>query len=475
MLQIQTHGTRLCDGLSRRAWLTVGALGPLGLTAPQWWQATAQGSETASPSAPSPKPRGTAKACIQIFLWGGPGAQEMWDLKPDAPSGIRGDFRPIATSVAGIHYSEHLPRLAQRAHQYTIIRSQTHTGVNHGTSSYHMLTGHIHWSPGTLRHPTRSDMPNLGCNAGRFLPHPEYLPPHVQLPAVINDGDNLPVPGQDPGILGEAHTPFRVLGDLTQSGFKVPALTLAQGLSRERLARRAGLREAIDSQLGHLSRETSGQSVEGSYARAVSLLASPETEAAFDLAREPAPLRDRYGMHHFSQALLLARRLVESGVPFVTVYWQSPNNADFASWDTHANQHVRLREHLLPAFDQSLSALLDDLTERGMLDETLVTWWGEFGRTPRINSAGGRDHWGFCQSVGLAGGGIQRGLAYGTSTKDGGYAETCPVTPDDLSATMFHCLGIDHRQHMHDLQGRPVRLSFGEPVREILTDDCSMS
>lgn len=405
---------------------------------------------------------------MQLFLWGGPGAQETWDPKPEAPPENRGEFRPIATAVPGFQISEHLPQLAARADRYTIIRSQTHTGVNHGTSSYHMLTGHIHWSPGTLRHPTKTDIPNLGCNAGRFLPHPDYLPEHVHLPAIINDGDGLPVPGQDAGFLGDGHMPFRVLGDLTQPGFRVPSLELAQGLSRERLARRVGLREAIDSRLEYLAKNESAKAVDVSYERATSLLASAETERAFDLSREPVELRERYGKHHFAQALLLARRLVQAGVPYITVYWNSPRNTDNQSWDTHDRQHVRMREHLLPHFDKALSAFLDDLVDTSLLDETLVTWWGEFGRTPKINGAGGRDHWGFCQSVGMAGGGIQRGLVYGGSTKDGGYPEFNPVTPDDLSATVFHCLGIDHTQHMHDLEGRPLPLSFGQPVKEIL-------
>jgi hypothetical protein len=331
-----------------------------------------------------------------------------------------------------------------------------------------MLTGHIHWSPGTLRHPTKNDMPNIGCNAARMLQHPDHLPPHVQLPAIIHDGDTLAVPGQEPGILGEKHLPFRILGDLTQRDFRVPSLQLAAGLSRGRLDRRVGLREAIDGHLAHLADEQPGRAVDSSYERAMSLLASSKTQAAFDLSREPDALRERYGKHHFAQALLLARRLVEAGVPFVTVYWNWPNNSDDQSWDTHADQHRRMGQHLLPAFDRGVSAFLDDLTERGLLDETLVTWYGEFGRTPKINSQGGRDHWGFCQSIGLAGGGVKPGLAYGTSTKDGGYADALPVSPDDLSATIFRCLGIDYRQHMYDHGGRPIPLSFGEPVRDIL-------
>ena len=266
----------------------------------------------------------------------------------------------------------------------------------------------------------------------------------------------------------ESHAPFRVIGDLTRPDFRVGALELAQGLSRERLNRRVGLREAIERQAEHLAQQPTGRATDIAYQRAVSLLASPQTEETFDLSREPPAVRERYGYHHFAQALLLARRLVERGVPFVTVYWASRFQSDNQHWDTHFNQHVRMRDHLLPPFDRAASAFLDDMTDRGLLDETLVTWWGEFGRTPKINGQAGRDHWGFCQSIGLAGGGVKRGMVYGSSTRDGGYPDTCPVTPDDLTATIFRCLGIDHTQDMYDLGGRPVRLSYGEPVAQVL-------
>jgi len=463
MLQFEHQGQRLCDGYTRREWLRLGSLGAIGFSLPQWFrsQARAESTGTARPSA-------RAKACVQLFLWGGPGAQETWDMKPHAPEESRGAFRPIATSVPGFQICEHMPLLAQRAHKYTIIRSQTHTGTNHGTSAYHMLTGHIHWSPGTLRHPTRQDMPNLGSNVSRFLSRPDYLPPHVQLPAIINDGDGLPVPGQDPGILGEQYTPFRVLGDLTQPDFQVPSLTLAEQVTPRRLQQRRSLQELIGTHAEYLSRGELGQAVDSSYQRALQLLQSEKTQQAFDLSQESPALREQYGRHHFAQALVLARRLVEAGVPFVTVYWNSPSNTDNQSWDTHTNQHERMGKHLLPPFDRALSAFLDDLETRGLLDDTLVTWWGEFGRTPKINRNGGRDHWGFCQSVGLAGAGVKQGLVYGSSTKDGGYPETCPVSPDDLSATVFQRLGVDWKQHMYDLQNRPVPLSYGEPVTDVL-------
>lgn len=464
MLRLMHHGARLCDGISRREWLRVGGLGTLGLGLPQHFASKARGDSSEAGGNPAPK----AKACIQLYLWGGPGAQETWDPKPLAPSENRGEFRPISTAIPGIAFSEHLPQLARRADRYTIIRSQTHDGVNHGTSAYHMLTGHVHRTPGTLRHPEKNDVPNLGANASRFLRHPSDLPPCVHLPSLVNDGDGLPVPGQGAGILGAGYEPFEVFGDLTKKNFRVPSLTLQDGVTRRRLDGRRDLQRIVAAHADHLDAAPAAQAADSSWDRALELLGSSRTSDAFDLAREPDALRERYGYHHFSQGLLMARRLVEAGVPYVTVYWNTPRNTDDQSWDTHSNQHVRMRRHLLPAFDRGLSAFLDDMQDRGLLDETLVTWWGEFGRTPKINGSVGRDHWGFCQSVGMAGGGIRRGLVYGTSTKDGGYPETLPVRPDDLSATMFHLLGIDHKRHMHDLQGRPFPLSYGEPVHDIL-------
>lgn len=468
MFRLEHTGVRLCDGMTRRRWLEVGALGTLGIAWPDLLQSAEPASSAATAPDSSASPRATAKACIQCFLWGGPSGQETWDPKPDAPDATRGDFRPIRTALPGVFYCEHLPAMAARADRYTILRSFTHEGVNHGTSAYHTLTGHVHRSPGTLRHPEPDDVPNLGVNAARYLTHPSYLPGYVHLPSIVNDGDGLPVPGQGAGFLGESHEPFTVLGDLTQPGFRVPALKLAHGVSRGRLSARIGLRDVIDAQSDHLDRAHEPRTVNAYYRRALDLLQSRETEAAFDLAREPARLRERYGQHHFAQALLLARRLVEAGVPLVTVYWNSPRNTDDQSWDTHQHQHRRLSQHLLPAFDRAMSALLDDLTERGLLDETLVTWFGEFGRTPKINRLGGRDHWGFCQSIGLAGGGIRQGYVHGSSNRDGGLPASAPVRPEDLSATLLHALGIAPQQTMHDLQGRPLPLSYGRVVEELL-------
>jgi hypothetical protein len=392
-------------------------------------------------------------------MWGGPAQQETFDLKPHAPEGVRSLFRPIATCVPGIHICEHLPSLARLADRYAILRSVTHTGVNHGTSAYHMLTGHIHFTPGTLRHPTPNDFPSVGCAAARYGRQPAALPAYVALPSVLLDGDGGEVPGQGPGFLGRRHDRFLVQGDPTRPDFSLSTLTLPADVPTGRLRQRQSLQAALDRR-----GDAVAQDLAGHYERAFRLLHSPAARRAFDLAAEPARVRDRYGWHAFGQSCLLARRLLEADVPLVTVYWNSPSLETNDSWDTHGNAAVRMRDHLLPALDQALPALLGDLAQRGLLDDTLVVWMGEFGRTPRLNRNGGRDHWGFCQSVLLAGAGVRGGQVYGSSDAHAAYAAELPVSPDDLAATVFHVLGIPLEQEMHDTQGRPLPLCTGRPV-----------
>jgi hypothetical protein len=454
MLHLGGPGGRLCDGLSRREWLQVGGLALSGLTLPGLMRRPVQAA---------PRPR--ARSVIQLYMWGGPAQQETFDLKPHAPDGFRGEFQPIATNVPGIRICEHLPRLAQMTDRYAILRSVTHPGTNHGTSAYHMLTGHIHFSPGTLRHPTPNDFPSVGCAVGRFGRQPRDVPAYVSLPGVLVDGDGGEVPGQGPGMLGQRWAPFQVIGDPTRPDFNIETLTLASDVDGQRLRGRIDLQRALESHGEQLARLPAGQALDSHYERAFRLLQSPTARRAFHLAAEPAPVRQRYGMHPFGQSCLLARRLVEAGVPLITVYWTdggppgSPGN-----WDTHGDSFNRLRDLLLPPFDQALTALLDDLTGRGLLDETLVMWFGEFGRTPRINKNVGRDHWGMCQSVLLAGAGVRGGQVYGSSDAVAAYAAELPVSPDDLAATVFDRLGIPLEQEMYDAQGRPLPLCSGKPV-----------
>jgi hypothetical protein len=456
MLQLWGPGARLCDGLTRRELLRVGGLGLAGLTLPGLLRGRA---------AAGPATRGKARSCIQLFMWGGPSQLETFDLKPRAPDGVRGAFQPIDTRTPGVRICEHLPRLAQMTDRYAILRSLTHTGTNHGTSAYHMLTGHIHFSPGTLRHPTPNDYPSVGCAAGEFGRQPRDLPAYVALPSVLLDGDGGEVPGQGPGFLGQRQAPFLVQGDPTRPDFSIEALTLPADLNGRRLDGRMLLQAALDRQADHLVRLPAEQAMDSHYERAFRLLQSAAARRAFNLAAEPQKLRERYGWHHFGQSCLLARRLVEAGVPIITVYWNSPSLTTNQSWDTHDNSFVRLKDHLLPSFDRSMTALLEDLEARGLLDETLVVWMGEFGRTPKINRNAGRDHWGFCQSVLMAGAGVRGGQVYGSSDASAAYAADLPVSPDDLAATVFSSLGVRLDHELHDSQGRPLPLCLGKPVQ----------
>jgi hypothetical protein len=450
MLRLCGPGARLCDGLTRREFLRVGGLALAGLSLP--------GLLHARPAT------ARARSVIQLFMWGGPSQHETFDLKPQAPEGVRGLFRPIATSVPGVRICEHLPLLARAFGRYAIVRSLTHTGVNHGTSAYHVLTGHIHATPGTLRHPAPTDFPGVGCAVARFGRQPRDVPAYVALPSVLHDGDGGEVPGQGPGFLGQRHAPFLVNGDPTRSDFSIDTLRLPGDVDGRRFRDRIGLQALLDQEGERLAWLPAGREMDEHYEQAFRLLQSPATRRALDLAAEPDRVRERYGRHHFGQSCLLARRLVEAGVPLVTVYWNAPHIDDLQHWDTHKDSFNRLQNHLLPHLDRGLTALLDDLAERGLLDETLVVWCGEFGRTPKLNKNAGRDHWGFCQSALLAGAGVRGGQVYGSSDASAAYAAELPVSPDDLAATVFHPLGIPLDQELRDAQGRPLPLCTGKPV-----------
>jgi uncharacterized protein (DUF1501 family) len=452
MLHLCGSRLRLCDGLSRREFLRAGGLAVAGLGLPQLLQARAADGKT------------RFQNVIQLFLWGGPAQHETFDLKPHAPSGIRGDFRPIATRTPGLHICEHLPRLADLSEQYAIVRSLTHTGTNHGTSAYHMLTGRIHASPGTLRHPAPSDHPSVNAAVNRFLRPSRGLPATVSLPSVLYDGDGGEVPGQGPGLLGQRYTPFMVNGDPTRPDFSIETLTLPTDVDGRRLRQRIALQSALDSEGERRARLPAARALDAYHEQAFRLLQAQAARRAFRLSAEPAKVRERYGWHHFGQSCLLARRLVEAGVRLVTVYWNAPTNTDNQSWDTHNDSFERLKKYLLPAYDRAVSALLEDLHARGLLAQTLVLSVGEFGRTPKLNKQAGRDHWGFCQSMLLFGGGVRGGQVYGSSDASAAYAAELPVRPDDLAATVFDGLGIPLDREIRDSQGRPLSLCSGKPI-----------
>jgi hypothetical protein len=286
------------------------------------------------------------------------------------------------------------------------------------------------------------------------------LPSVVSLPSVVLDGDGGEVPGQGAGLLGARYAPMKVIGDPTRADFSLDTLELPVEVNARRLADRRGLRQLLEQARG----ASSTQDLDAHYDRALTLLASDATRRAFRLASEPERIRERYGYHPFAQSCLLARRLIEAGVPWITVYWNAPSNTDNASWDTHTKTVERMSRHLLPYYDKAMSALLEDLHTRGLLDTTLVVSAGEFGRTPKINRQAGRDHWGFCQSIVLAGAGVRGGQVYGSSDAHGAYAAEQPVRPDDLAATMLDVLGISREGELHDNEGRPHPVCLGKPI-----------
>jgi len=460
MLAIGSQNVRLCDGFSRRDFLRIGALGTAGLALPQLLQAREQRPSILGGTF------GQAKSCIVLFLIGGASQQDTFDLKPEAPAEVRGEFKPIATSVPGLQICEHLPLLARQADKCTLIRSVTH-GINvHTQSALIMLTGE---PTGALRaeNDTRefpNDPPSFGSVLSCVRGSRSVLPPYVY----CKMGYYVP-PGRGAGWLGQKYAPFNIDTDPNAANFEIKALTPPREVPLDRLAGRQGLLDSINRQADALRQSGSANLMDVHYQKALDLITAPQARKAFDLSAEPAAVRDRYGRHTFGQAVLLARRLVEHGVSLVTVNWNNfANKGGRGHWDTHGDNFKELKELLLPPTDRAVAALLEDLATRGLLDETLVVCMGEFGRTPKINSGAGRDHWGACMSVLLAGGGIRAGRVYGSSDRQAAYPKDNPVQARDLVATIYHCLGIAPQTELHDQHGRPLRVCHGEPVMGLL-------
>jgi hypothetical protein len=462
MLSLLGRGVRLCDGISRREALRVGGLGFTGLMWSDWLR-----SRAAAGTAPAPRRSGKARACILIFNYGGPSHIDTWDLKPDAPREVRGEFKPVATRVPGLTVTEHLPRLAAQANRYAVLRSVTHRDNDHAIGAYLALTGYSHPKNAILGiepPATPQDLPSVGSLVGRLRPARRPVFSYVTLGDLRHFGNNDSL-GQNAGCLGRAYDPFTVpfVRPMTGALDTGAVASVMADVDGARLDGRRQLLERVARAAPALEATADVRNQDDSTRRAFALLASSATRDAFDLSKEPHKLRDRYGPTPFAQNCLLARRLVEAGVPLVTLY--SFGNRD---WDTHGANFSILKSTLLPPTDQGLSALLDDLDARGLLDETLVVWMGDMGRTPRINAAAGRDHWSFCYSVVMAGGGVKGGQVYGSSDRTAAYPSTNPVSPSDIAATIFHCLGIDPRAHVTDQQGRPLVVSAGNPIHALL-------
>jgi Protein of unknown function (DUF1501) len=442
---------------TRRQFLRAGGLGALSFLWADWIRAEASGARG---------DRGRAKSVILIFNCGAPSHIDLWDMKPHAPDNIRGEFKPIATNAAGIRISELLPRLAQRADKYAIVRTVHHRHLNHNTGMYWSIVGRPYPIDSTLINPSRTDYPSFGTLVGWLARQDGYsgpLPPYVITPLPHCDSMAYITPGQFGGCLGAKFHPFVLRSDPNAPNFKVPTLGFGEGMTVERLHERQSLLGRLDALPGRFDTSVVSD-LETNQAKAFSLVSLAQVQQAFDLSREPSKVRERYGRHTWGQSHLLARRLVEAGVRFVTTV-----NGPSIIWDTHQANFKRLKNRLVPPMEQGFAALLDDLAGRGLLESTLVVWMGDFGRTPIVNKDAGRDHWPQCYSMVLAGGGIRGGQVIGESDAIGAYPKSHPVTPADIHATVFAALGYDpHAITYLSPEGRPFPLSEGEPIRGLL-------
>ena len=446
------------NSVTRRRLLEVGASSAFGISLPALLAAKTQAAETSEYAR-----FGQAKSCVVIFQWGGPGQQDLWDPKPNAPSVLRSEFAPISTSLSGCQITEQLPKMAQQAHRYTIVRSVTHKDFEHGSAAYTALTGHPHPLPGTNTTARPDDFPTYGSVVTKLAPTEEPVPDFVVLGPVMHQGARPPLAGQNGGFLGAGYDAFRIPGDPNDSNFKVDGVAFPEGMRQDRFSDRRQLLQTLQIQ-ENIDNQPKLQGVNELYRRAFGLLGSKETRRAFQIDAEKASVRESYGRNKFGQTLLLARRLVEARVPLVTVNW-SKLNAD--QWDTHSKNYPRLRK-MLPPFDHSIAAFIEDLDQRGLLDSTLVVCLGEFGRTPKINKDAGRDHWPDCYSIILAGGGISGGQVFGASNRTAAYPVKDDVGPWDISATMFHLMGISPHTHIENRQGQPLPISRGQVVARLL-------
>jgi uncharacterized protein (DUF1501 family) len=456
MLRLVDRGTaHTCDGITRRDFLEVGTLGAVGLSLPQFLAARERGNV---------RKDADDKSVIMIFNLGAPSQIDTFDPKPQAASEIRGPFAPISTK-GDFQLTEILPRHAQVADKFSLVRSCYHTAAAvHDTGHQMLQTGRLF--TGGL------NSPHVGCALAYLRGARNELPPHVILPESMGPtGGNLPH-GQDAGFLGKAYDPFVLNADPSKPDFRVRDLMPPADLGEVRLQRRRRLRELVEAHLADLEASPSAQLMQANFESACQMITSPRARAAFDLTQEPPELRQRYGMTRFGQCCLLARRLIEAGVRFVTVNTFLTVFNEI-TWDIHGSQPFTsiegMKEVVAPMYDQAYAALIEDLAQRGMLETTLVCCLAEFGRTPRINPAGGRDHWPQCFTVYFAGGGVQGGRVIGKSDAIGAYPAERAVEPAEVVATIYHALGLELDTTLPGPSGRPFPLvDFGkQPIREL--------
>jgi hypothetical protein len=454
MLQLTGEGsTQTCDGVTRRDFLQAGALGAIGLSLPDLLAAQAQGAVD---------PKQDDRSVIMIFNLGAPSQLDTWDPKPEAPTEIRGPFQPIKTNSPGLEISEIFPGMAKHADKFSLVRSCFHTAAAvHDTGHQMMQTGRL-FTGGI-------NTPHAGCVLAYLRGRKTDLPAHVVLPEPMGrTGGNLPH-GQDAGFLGKAYDPFALMADPSQPKFKVPDMLPPAQIGEARLNRRRRMRAIVDDTVKNFEASDNAQLLDSNFQAAFRLMTSVQAREAFDLSKEPQQVRERYGMNRFGQCCLLARRLIEAGVRFVTVNTFITVFNEI-TWDIHGSKPFTsiegMRDIVVPMYDQAYSALLEDLSQRGMLGNTLICNLQEFGRTPRVNPAGGRDHWPQCWTVHFAGGGVQGGRVVGRSDPIGGVPAERPVEPAEVVATIYRSLGLNLETKLPGPQSRPFPLvDFGK--REI--------
>src|SRR5246127_1495881 len=444
MLRIDAdRSVSFCDGWSRRDFLHVGSLSMLGLTLPGWMDLKANGAI-----------QDKDVNCIMLFLVGGPSHIDTWDPKPNAPAEVRGPFKPIDTAVPGMQITEIFPKMAKHAQEFSLIRSVYHTATAvHDTGHQMMQTGRLF--TGGIEHP------HMGCVLSYLKGPRGDAPSHVLLPRPIgNTGGNMPH-GQSAGYLGKTYDPFVLNADPSDPNFKVPDMLPPDYLSALRVDRRKNWREMVDKTVSKFETSADARLLDATFHQAYTLMSSQKAREAFELAKEPESMRQRYGQNRFGQSCLLARRLIEAGVRFVTVN-MFETVFDEITWDIHGSKPFSpiscYRDLVGPMFDMAYSSLLEELGQRGLLSNTMVLAMGEFGRTPKINPAGGRDHWPQCWTVLMGGGPLKNGEIVGASDEIGAAPKDRPVTPGEIAATVFHGLGIDMQIELPGAQGRPIPL-----------------
>ena len=459
MFELRQPGSpAFCDGMNRRAMLRIGGLASLGLTVPGLLRAGGQKDGSF----------GRAKRVLMLFMWGGPSHLDLFDMKPAAPAEVRGPFVPVSTRVPGLQISELMPHLGRHTDKIGFIRSVTHSDNAHSTSAHWMLTGHKHQLAQENFGARRSDYPHIGSVLNHLRPNRDGLPTFVALPEVIGTTAGYVTPGQDGGFLGRGNDPFRIDQHPVAPDFKVANLNPTKGLDAQRLQSRSDLQQKFDDFRGGLIDAAESAELSSVNQRAVDLVTNSKVHDAFNLVAEGRRERERYGMKPFAQSTLLARRLLEAGVPLVTVYWHRDQPGVDTTWDTHSDNFNQLKNRLVPQVDQPIAHLLDDLKQRGMLDDTLVIWNSEFGRTPKVNARSGRDHWGRCNTIWMAGAGVPGGHMYGKSDKIASEPVADPVTPAQVAATLYHLLGLDPHTEIRDQLDRPFPIADAQPLHRFL-------